>query len=212
MRRLPVYLLIDTSYSMKGEPLQAVQKGLETLVSDLKLNPYALETAYLSLITFSTHAQTLIPLSELIDFQIPTLEVEGTTSLGEALELVAVKSQLEVHKSTKEQKGDWKPLVFIMTDGEPTDYYEKGLAEFKKQSWGIVVACGAGDGVNFKVLKEITNNVIALEKADEASISEFFKWVSSSIGVSSTQVEASSNELSDMEELPAPPRGINLVK
>mgnify|MGYP007025191231 CR=1 FL=1 len=43
-------------------------------------------------------------------------------------------------------KGDWKPLVFIMTDGEPTDDLNKGLAEFKKRKWGMVVACAAGAG------------------------------------------------------------------
>ena len=212
MRRLPVYLVIDTSYSMTGEPLEAVQNGLEVLVKDLRSNPYALETAYLSLITFSSSAKTLIPLSELMDFQVPKLEVDGATSLGEALELVAVKSQIEVNTSTSEQKGDWKPLVFIMTDGEPTDDYQKGLIEFKKQSWGVVVACGAGDGVNYKVLKEITSDVIAIDNIDQDSISDFFKWVSSSIGVSSTQIETNGNDISDINELPAPPRGINLVK
>ena len=44
MRRLPVYLLIDTSGSMKGEPIESVKVGLEALVSSLRTNPYALDT------------------------------------------------------------------------------------------------------------------------------------------------------------------------
>ena len=53
MRRLPVYLLIDTSGSMHGEAIEAVRNGLQVLVSALRQDPYALETAYLSVITLT---------------------------------------------------------------------------------------------------------------------------------------------------------------
>ncbi|NME70120.1 vWA domain-containing protein [Flammeovirga aprica] len=212
MRRLPVYILVDVSYSMQGGPIQGVQSGVEFLVSELRKNPHALETVYLSLVTFSTNAETLVPLTELMDFQTPQLAVSGMTSLGEGLELVAVKSELEVTKSSPTQKGDWKPLVFIMTDGEPTDNWRNGLSIFESKKWGVVVACAAGDGANTSVLQEITPNVVKLNTADEASIVEFFKWVSSSIGVSSTKVETSGVEASGIDDLPKPPSCINLVK
>ena len=51
-RRLPVYLLLDTSGSMRGEPIEAVNRGLKVLVSSLRQDPNALETAFLSIITF----------------------------------------------------------------------------------------------------------------------------------------------------------------
>ena len=50
MRRLPVYLLLDTSGSMYGEPIEAVKNGVQTLISTLRSDPYALETAYISII------------------------------------------------------------------------------------------------------------------------------------------------------------------
>lgn len=49
------------------------------------------------------------------------IKASGVTALGEALKLVSNKIDTEVEKTTTEQKGDWKPLVFIMTDGIPTD-------------------------------------------------------------------------------------------
>ena len=49
MRRLPVYLLIDTSGSMKGEPIESVKVGLSTLVSSLRSDPHAMDTVNLSL-------------------------------------------------------------------------------------------------------------------------------------------------------------------
>ena len=54
VRRLPVYLVLDCSGSMTGEPIEACRQGLKALLADLRSDPQALETAYLSVITFST--------------------------------------------------------------------------------------------------------------------------------------------------------------
>jgi uncharacterized protein YegL len=60
MRRLPVYLLLDTSGSMSGEPIESVKNGMQVLVSALRQDPYALETAYLSVITFDGTARQVV--------------------------------------------------------------------------------------------------------------------------------------------------------
>ena len=212
MRRLPVYLLIDVSYSMSGEPLNAVQNGVEKLASELRKNPHALETAYLSILTFADDAKVDVPLTELPTFQTPKFKTRGMTALGKGLEEVSKRIAIEVKKTTTEQKGDWKPLVFIMTDGVPTDKWRNGLTEFKKANTGIVVACAAGQGADTSVLQEITPNVVKLSTADEESIGEFFKWVSASVEVSSTKVESSGQQTDNFGELPPPPKGIDLVK
>lgn len=170
MRRLPVYLLLDCSGSMYGEPIEAVKNGVQVLVSTLRQDPYALETAYLSIITFDSSAKQVTPLTELSSFQQPTIEANGCTALGEALSLLANRVDQEVTKTTAEQKGDWKPLVFIMTDGVPTDDLNKGLAEFKKRKFGMVVACAAGQGADTNVLKQITESVVQLDTADSSTI------------------------------------------
>ncbi len=64
MRRLPVYLLLDTSGSMYGEPIEAVKNGMQVLISTLRQDPYALETAYLSVITFDSSACQASQLTE----------------------------------------------------------------------------------------------------------------------------------------------------
>ena len=89
MRRLPVYILLDTSGSMYGEPIEAVKNGVQILVSTLRSDPYALETAYLSVITFNSTAQQDVPLTELSSFQQPNLTASGCTALGGALSLLA---------------------------------------------------------------------------------------------------------------------------
>lgn len=211
MRRLPVYLVLDTSGSMYGEPIEAVKNGVQTLISTLRSDPYALETAFISIITFNTNAQQVTSLTELASFQQPTIDAGGCTALGGALELLAQKIDAEVTKTTAEQKGDWKPLVFLMTDGEPTDDITHGLAEFRKRKTGMVVACAAGTGANTNTLKQITENVVSLDTADSATIKAFFKWVSASISSSSINLEKGEGETSDMSELPPPPPEVNIV-
>lgn len=211
MRRLPVYLLLDTSGSMFGEPIEAVRNGVQVLVSTLRSDPYALETAYLSIITFNNKAQQVTPLTELAAFQTPAIDANGCTALGEALSLLAQCVDREVTKTTADVKGDWKPLVFIMTDGVPTDNLNTGLAEFKKRKFGTVVACAAGAGADTNTLKQITENVVSLDTADSATIKSFFQWVSASISTGSMKVEEAGTEVGTLSELPPPPAEVNIV-
>jgi uncharacterized protein YegL len=207
-RRLPVYLLLDTSGSMSGQPIEAVRQGLKALLSDLKSDPQALETAYLSVITFSSNAKLVCPLTELISFQEPNLEASGTTALGEALTLLADCIDKEVRKSTATQKGDWKPLVFLMTDGQPTDMWENSIERIKKQGLNII-ACAAGSDASPSVLKRITEIVVQLNNLSPDLLKTFFQWVSASIKTTSQCI----GQVTDGSpvNLPPPPPQIQIV-
>jgi uncharacterized protein YegL len=196
---------------MTGEPIEAVKNGVQVLISTLRQDPYALETAYLSVITFDSSAKQVVPLTELSSFQMPEIKASGATALGDALSLLANKIGTEITKTTPEMKGDWKPLIFLMTDGGPTDNWQKGLTDFKKQKVGVVVACAAGQGADTKVLKQITEIVVQLDTADSATIKAFFKWVSASVSTGSQKIDASGVDVAGLSELPPPPPEVNII-
>ena len=210
-RRLPVYLLIDTSGSMHGEPIEAVRNGIQLLQNTLNEDPYALETAWISVIAFDTDARQVTPLTEVMSFQAPDIRASGCTSMGGALKLLAECVKNEVQKSTAEQKGDWKPLVFIMTDGAPTDDIGPGIEALKSVKLGTIVGCAVGPAANEEVLKQVTENVVALDRADSSTMKQFFKWVSASVSVSSQAADKKSEEDTSLGDLPPPPPGISIV-
>ncbi len=211
MRRLPVYLVLDNSGSMHGEAIEAVKNGMQVLASTLRQDPYALETAFISVITFNTDAEQLVPLTDLVSFQPPDIRAQGVTSLGKALTLTAQKIHDEVVKTTPDRRGDWKPLIFLMTDGGPTDEWRPGLDKLRNAKPGMIIACAAGMDADVTVLKEISEVVVQLDTADSGTIKKFFQWISASVSSSSQKIDLSKKDVSDLDELPPPPPEINIV-
>ncbi|MCX4374877.1 MAG: VWA domain-containing protein [Lachnospiraceae bacterium] len=187
VRRLPIYLLIDTSGSMMGEPIEAVKQGIRTLITELKGDPQAVETAYLSVITFDSHARQLVPLTELMKFSEPEFSASGATALGEALLVMLDCIKKEVRKNTDVHKGDWRPFVFILTDGSPTDTeaFSRAVDAVRNADIGNIIACAAGAKVKIEPLKRITKNVLIMNTISAGDFSNFFEWVSGSIKMTS---------------------------
>jgi len=195
-RRLPVYLLLDTSASMVGESIAALETGLQVLVEELSGDPQALETVALSVITFDSNAEQLVPLTPLDQFQPPPLAASGTTALGEAIEMLDEQMSIEVRTQSEVQKGDWRPIVFIFTDGDPTDDWEPAVSELKRKDRATVVACGAGSEVNLKVLAALGDKVVHLKDAQPGTLSAFMKWVTASVTSASRSVGTRANVVS----------------
>lgn len=186
MRRLPVYLLIDTSESMVGPAIESVRSGLSAMLSALRKNPYALEMGALSVITFGGKAQKVAPLTEVYAFQSPELDVRPGTTLGSAIALLDQAISTEIVKTTPDQKGDYKPLVFVLTDGQPTDEWRPAFEKFKRNHKSVIVyAIGCGEDVDFSILKELTENTYSMAQMDAEAFSKLFVCISSSIQMAS---------------------------
>ncbi len=195
---------------MRGEPIESVNVGLQSMVNALRQDPYALESVHLGLITFDIEAKVIFPLTPLDEVQLPEIQVPsaGPTFLGAALKLLVKCSDHEVIKSTADKKGDWRPLLFIMTDGSPTDLqdFRDMIPEIKKRNFGNIVACAAGPKAKDAILKELTDSVVHLDTTDSATFAQFFKWVSASVSIGS-----SSAGVTEPTYLPPPPPEVSIV-
>ena len=117
------------------------------------------------------------------------LDASGSTAFGEALSLLEQRVDSEVRKTTEQQKGDWKPLVFIMTDGQPTDSWEAAADRIKQKRFGNIIACAAGSGADKTPLKRVADTVVELNSLQPDALKAFFKWVSSSIKTTSYSLD-----------------------
>ncbi|MCA9068909.1 MAG: hypothetical protein KDA84_08305, partial [Planctomycetaceae bacterium] len=170
----------------------------------------ALETVWLSVITFDSQAKQIVPLTAIDEFQEPTLKCNGTTSLGDALNVLQSCLDQEIRKTTATQKGDWKPMVFILTDGMPTDSWQGPADALKKRRPGNIIACAAGPGADDSVLKRITEVVIRLKDASPGTLGAFMDWVTASITTTSQSVAQQGDAAVNLPALPAD-QGIQIV-
>lgn len=209
-RRLPVYILIDTSGSMKGEPIESVKVGLTDMIATLRQDPYALETVWISIITFDKEVKQLVPLTALEELQLPDIVVpeSGPTHIGLALKELCEKYDTEVHLGTRQQKGDWMPLLFLLTDGKPSDIqlYNNEVPEVKRRRFGNIVACAAGPDAEKEPLQKLTDNLYSLDTMDSSTFKMFFKWMTIKIGLGGKSVGTTEDVA-----LPEPPKEVNIV-
>ena len=192
MRRLPIFFVLDVSESMVGDNLRQMTQGMETLVKTLRTDPHALESVYLSTIVFAGKARVLTPLVELVSFYSPRLPVGSGTSLGAALTTVMDEIDRSVVKGSAEVKGDWKPIVYLFTDGKPTDDAKRSIERWKCDyaQKASLVAVGIGPYASLAVLSSMTDNAFHLKNESQEDFLAFVKWLSQSVSSQSQSVAA----------------------
>jgi len=190
-RRLPVFFLIDNSESMAGATMKAVSDGLHHLLEALRSDPRSLETTHVSMITFGGKARTLMTLTPVDEIRIPKFGIGCGTSLGGALDLLlhALRSDLRANGADG-QKGDWRPLCFLLSDGDPTDAWRDAALKVRAMHDAgrcLMVAVACGPDVDVDNLRVLTP-VVHTSDTDADSIAHYFRWVTRSMQVASVAV------------------------
>jgi uncharacterized protein YegL len=124
------HLLLDTSASMSGAPLEALKQGLQLLCGTFISR--SRRPVHVGLIGYDSTARQIEPMRAVDEFGLPKLEAGGSSGLGGAFRLLA--RTMPQHDPS---------LVYIFTDGEPTDDWEDAVQPLRSRTQKLVViACG----------------------------------------------------------------------
>ena len=183
----PVIFLIDTSGSMMGAPIGALNSAIENLMSELiaknDSNPNV--EIKVAIMTFNNDAKWVVGGDELLtpeDVQNSwnDLEAGGVTSMGAALSALNKKLSDESGFLNPASKF-MSPLLILFMDGEPTDDYKSALTELRRNIWykiAMRVAVGYGEA-NDDVMREFVGKEgIILHTDATLKLTEIIKHIS----------------------------------
>lgn len=195
---------------MEGPPIQAVNEGLRIFGKIISTNPACLESVYVSVIKFDSSATQLTPLTEAAQFSAPALSAGGGTALSAGFSALREAIQREFRPKSGDQLGDYKPLIFIFTDGQPNpgDKWKNELDLLNEQKGrrpGKIVAIGAGPAVDVNMLREVSpEDTYILADLDGSKITSLFAWIANST-VRATNTVNQANPTVGATLAPAPP-------
>lgn len=210
-RRLPIYGLIDASGSMHGPPLEAAKNGLNELLQAQRADTYANETAWMSVITFSSDAQVALPLTSVTTAQMPELTAGGGTSLTKALERLSEQLKVDWQPRSEDHPGDFKAILWLLTDGHFNHGWKPAVENFLKEHrarFSRIIAIGCGS-VNVDALKTITEEVYASHELSPAHIKQACAFLSQSIKAAAKKVSVPTAAAAPQP--PPPPAGFQLA-
>ena len=160
--------------------IDLLNEGLRTYHADLMSDSLAAQRVEVSVITFGSRVQTVIPFVSAHGFTPPTLEANGETPMGAAI-VQAIEAVTE-RKRLYRQNGlhYYRPWIFLITDGEPTDTWHNAAAKVRageKKKEFAFFAVGV-EGANFDILKQVSVREPLQLKGH--SFREMFVWLSQS--------------------------------
>ncbi|WP_239014053.1 vWA domain-containing protein [Archangium violaceum] len=178
--RCPCVLLLDTSGSMNGRPIEALNAGLLQYRDELAADSLASKRVEVAVVTFGGQVQTLHDFSTADAFFPSPLMAEGNTPMGEAI--VRATDMLSVRKSLYRQNGIlfYRPWIFLITDGGPTDAWQSAAERVRQgeASKAFSFFAVGVEGANLDVLKQIS--VREPLKLDGLRFRDLFQWLSNS--------------------------------
>jgi uncharacterized protein YegL len=196
--RCACVLLLDISGSMSGAPIAALNEGLRAFAADISSDPLASQRVEVAIITFGNGGvRTEQGFLTAGDFEPPTLKAGHSTPMGEAI--LRGLEMVDHRKADYKSNGIayYRPWVFLITDGEPTDEWREAAAAVRavEQANGLAFFAVGTKGANMDILRQIA--VRDPLRLDGLKFVELFLWLSQS------QRGVSASKVGDQTALPA---------
>ena len=194
-RQMTLFFIVDTSGSMQGEKIAAVNTAIREVLPELADISSANADALIKVacLQFASGVNWLFSPTDVEGMQWNDLQAAGMTNLGSALN--ELNDKLSRNKFMNSPTGNFAPVLFLLSDGMPSDSYQSALAAIQENKWfnvAIRAAIAIGDDANKQVLTEFTGNseLVLTAHTPEAlkALIRFVSVTSSKIGSKSSGV------------------------
>jgi len=183
--RVAICLCVDTSTSMDGEPINELNRGIQTFVNELLNDEIAKYSAEIAVVEFNSNAEIKLPFTPVSELKSMKSELvaDGLTAMGAGVRMAI--SLLNDRKAYYKQKGIpyYQPWLVLMSDGGPNDEYVSAANQahqLSKNKQLLSIPIGIGSSARLDVLAQFSATVPALEIKNN-DFKTFFKWLSASV-------------------------------
>ena len=204
--RCAVVLVLDTSNSMKGEPIKLLNEAVKRFHRNLTEDPLIAIKVDIGMVTFN-HNMIYTDFVNATEFKPPVMHASGGTrlsfALGVALDMVAKRKDVYRINGISYHR----PWIVLITDGYPehdseVDLEETGqrvrTADANKECSLFTITCGDANETAGQMLKDkITPPGKPPKKTTEANFSELFNWLSNSMAAVSQSSPSEQIRLED---------------
>lgn len=195
-RQMVLFFVVDTSGSMQGTKIGAVNTAIREVLPELKDAGGSDIDLKVACLTFSSGCKWMYSTPIASDsFQWTNVDADGVTDLGTACR--ELNDKLSKNGFLKAPSGSVAPVIFLLSDGEPTDDFESGINLLQQNNWfkhGIKVAVAIGDDANKDVLAKFTGNIEAVITVHTPEALR--KWIRK-VSITSSQIGSRSQPVSD---------------
>ena len=191
-RPLPIFILADTSGSMRGEKINELNLALREMLNALNDADDIRGKFQLSIVAFGGEVKVIQPLTDINALTLSELTASGNTPMGQAFE--TVKEMIEDREVVSSRA--YTPTIVLISDGIPTDcseemYHRKNYFDWEplkelhsgeRSSKCQRLALGIGEDADTDMLKTFIDNpeVPVIKTKDASGITKFFRWVTMS--------------------------------
>ena len=183
--RAPLVLVLDCSGSMQDDgKINQLNDGLKTLAEELRKDPITARCGRVLVISFGgdSHVEVMGDWTDAMDFVAPTLFAGGLTPMGAAMRCAL--DEIEAQKAQMRSAGVTykRPILMLLSDGEPTDDWQSVAAECKRAESAHkvnIMAIGIGDQVNRETLSAFSSK--GALSLNGLKFKELIVWLSRSI-------------------------------
>jgi len=192
-RQMTLFFIVDTSGSMNGEKIAAVNTAIREVLPEIAeiSSENADAQIKVACLQFASDVQWLFRPTDVEGMTWTDLYAEGMTSLGSAFE--ELDSKLSRKEFLDSPTGNFAPVLFLMSDGQPTDEYRSALDSLRENRWfqvALRAAIAIGDDADKNVLAEFTGNS---ESVLTAHTPEALKKMIRFVSVSSSKIGSRSS-------------------